>query len=128
FTTGQTMVVRLPQPTDGRPLPVVVSPEIARAAGPGRSVTLDFQDLQVSGRIVGVAERFPNAQQSGEGFVIADESRLATALDARLPGRGTPAEVWLAVPRASAAHAESALRRPPFSALTLSSRRAIQRM
>src|SRR5205085_3843310 len=34
FDQGQTILLRLPQPTDGHPLRVVVSPEIAGGAGP----------------------------------------------------------------------------------------------
>jgi len=120
FTEGQTVLVRLPQPTDRRPLRVVVSPEIARAAGPGGSLALDFQDVQVPARIVGVAARFPDAEQFGEGFVLAEESNLATVLDAGVPGTGTPGEVWLQGP----ARIEPALRRLPVD---LASRRDIER-
>ncbi|MHB8641707.1 MAG: FtsX-like permease family protein [Gaiellaceae bacterium] len=96
FTSGQTFLLRPPQVTDGRPLRVVVSPDVARSAGPRGSLTLDFQDQQVPARIVGVAARFPAAEQSGEGFVVAEESNLATVLDARQPGTGAPTELWLA--------------------------------
>jgi hypothetical protein len=123
FSQGQTILLRLPQPTDGRPLRVVVSPEIASAAGPQGTITLDLQNERLPARIVGVATRFPDADQQDEGFVIADESRLATALDARLPGTGTPGELWLSGPP----QAERALHRPPFSALDVTSRRAIER-
>jgi hypothetical protein len=123
FGEGQTILLRLPQPTDGHLLRVVVSPEIAGAAGPGGAITLDLQDQRLPARIVGVAARFPDADQQGEGFVVADESRLATALDARLPGTGRPGELWLSGPP----QAERALRRPPFAALDLASRRAIER-
>src|SRR5437588_707284 len=123
FTQGQTILLRLPQPTDGHALRVVVSPEIASAAGPNGSITLDLQDQQLPARIVGVAARFPDADQQDEGFVIADESRLATALDARLPGTGTPGEIWLSGPP----QAEQTLRRAPFAVLDVASRRAIER-
>jgi hypothetical protein len=126
FTAGQTMLLREPQATDGRPLGVVVSPEIARAAGPDGSITVDFGDVRVPARIVGVAGRFPDSEQQGEGFVIADESRLATVLDSRLPGRGTPQELWLAVPKSAVGAVARELRRPPFSALDLASRRDIE--
>jgi hypothetical protein len=82
FDQGQTIVLRLPQPTDRQPLRVVVSPDIASAAGPQGTITLDLENQRLPARIVGVATRFPNADQQGEGFVVADESRLATALDA----------------------------------------------
>jgi hypothetical protein len=122
FDEGQTILLRLPQPTDRQPLRVVVSPDVAGAAGPGGTMTLDLQDQRLPARIVGVASRFPDADQQGEGFVVADESRLATALDGRLPGTGRPGEVWLSGPP----QAERELRRPPFAALDLASRRRIE--
>jgi hypothetical protein len=95
FDQGQTILLRLPQPTDRQPLRVVVSPEIASAAGAQGTITLDLENQRLPARIVGVATRFPDADQQGEGFVVTDESRLATALDARLPGTGAPGELWL---------------------------------
>src|SRR5207247_7214157 len=68
FDEGQTILLRLPQPTDRQPLRVVVSPEGAGAAGPGGTITLDLQDQRLPARIVGVAARFPDADQQGEGF------------------------------------------------------------
>ena len=126
FSSDVTMLLRLPQPTDGRPLPVIVSPAIARSAGPGGSLTLALPAADVPAQIVGVATRFPDAQESDEGFVIADESRLATALDASLPGSGTPGELWLSVPSAEAARVEGELGRPPYSALDLASRSDVE--
>jgi FtsX-like permease family len=122
FDQGQTIFLRLPQPNDREPLRVVVSPEVAGAAGPGGTITLDLQDQRLPARIVGVAKRFPDADQQDEGFVVADESRLAVALDGRLPGTGRPGEVWLSGPP----QAERELRRPPFAALDLASRRRIE--
>ena len=62
------MIVRLPQPTDNRPLRVLVSPDVARSAPSNGLITLDFQDAQLAARIVGVARRFPDSEQQGEGF------------------------------------------------------------
>src|SRR5207237_5927948 len=98
FTEAQTMLVRLQQPTDGRLLRVIAGRDVARSAGPGGTLTLDFGSAKVPARIVGVATRFPQSEAAGEGFVIADESRLSTALDSQLPGLGTPAELWLRSP------------------------------
>ncbi len=125
FTEGQTMVLRLPQVTDGRPLQVIASPEIARSAGPDGSLVLDVQGTPVPATVVGVADRFPAAQEQGEGFVVADESRLRTVLDADVPGSGTPAEVWLATP--DQASLDAALSRPRFAPLDRASRVAIER-
>ena len=126
FTSDLTMLLRLPQATDSRPLRVIVSPAVAEGAGPGGSLTLAFPQAQVPAQIVGVATRFPDAQESDEGFVVADESRLATALDASLPGTGTPDELWLSVPGGAASRVEGELRKPPFAALDLASRRDIE--
>jgi len=98
FDQAQTMLLRLPQVTDTRRLAVVVNPAIASAAGPGGTLTLDFQDQLVPAHIVAVARRFPDAQQSDEGFVVANESALATILDARSPGAGAPIEAWIRGP------------------------------
>jgi len=123
FTQGQTMLLRLPQPTDGHALRVIASPDVAQSAGPGGTLTLDFQDVRVPARIVAVARRFPDAQEAGEGFVIADEQRLVTTLDADAPGTGTPGELWLATPSRSVPSVADALSRPPFDTLAMSSRR-----
>ena len=127
FTTGQTVLVRRQQATDGRPLLVVASPSVAAAAGPGDTIALNFGNGSVPARIVGVARRFPGAGQPDQGFVIADESRLSVALDATMPGTGRATEVWLAVPPAQSASVARALGKPPFSPLVASSRRALER-
>ena len=58
--TGASLAFRPPEPTDGRPMPVVVSPDLAAAAGGvGHSTVLDFQDARVPARIVGVARKLP---------------------------------------------------------------------
>ena len=127
FSQLQTVFVRLPQPTDGHPLPVLVSSGVAAAAPPGGLITLNFQDVQLSAQIVGVANRFPDSEDLGGGFAVADESRLETALEADAPGTATPDELWLSVPAGADARVESDLRKPPFASLVLSSRREIQR-
>jgi hypothetical protein len=122
FTSGQTVLLRRPQVTDRGALRVLVSPAIAKAAGPGALLTLDFQEAQIPARIVGVASRFPGADDQGYGFVVADESRLATALDSLLPGTGTPTELWLSVPPGRSADVARKLREPPFASLEVSAR------
>jgi hypothetical protein len=125
FDTGQTIFVRQPQATDNWPLPVVVSSDIGRSLPPGTSFPLDFGDVQVPAKVVGVASRFPDAEQFGEGFVIADESALSTALDAQLAGRGDPLELWISAPSGAQRSVGAALASPPFSALQVASRRAM---
>jgi hypothetical protein len=125
FTIGQPVLLRHRQATDGRPLDVVVSPNIAAAAPPGGAITLNFQDAQVAAQIVGVATRFPDSQDLGQGFVVVDESRLATALNADAPGTATPDELWISAPPASVAQAGRALAQR-FPELVLGSRSALE--
>jgi hypothetical protein len=126
FTTGQTVLVRRRQATDGRPLRVIASPAIARAAGPGGGIVMDFGMGRVPARIVGVAARFPGSEQQGEGFVVADESRLAVALDGSRPGTGRPTEVWLSAPPAEVRRVGKALGKSPLSSLVVASRSALE--
>jgi hypothetical protein len=121
--TGARLVFRPAQQTDGRPMPVIASADVARAAGGvgGRTV-LDFQDTTVPARVVGVATRLPTV---GSGpFILADAGWLSTAINANQPGEGRPNEVWLSAPhdRTTAA----GLRRPPFSNLVVASRTGIE--
>jgi FtsX-like permease family len=120
--TGLTLVFRRAQATDGQSMPVVVSPDIARAAGGvGGITTLDFQDTRVDARIVGVATRMPSVPADEGPFVLADAGWLSTALNAAAPGEGEPSEVWIS------GNAGSALDRPPFTSLVVASRAAEQR-
>jgi hypothetical protein len=127
FTTGQTVLVRRRQATDGSPLRVVASPAIAAAVGPGGAFTLDFGVGRVPATIVGVAMRFPAAEREHEGFVIADESRLAVALDGARPGWGRPTELWLDVRSGQSERVEHALGAPRFASLAIGSRRDLER-
>jgi hypothetical protein len=94
--TGEPGIVRPPQPSDFRPIPVLVDPRTAAAAGRGGRLALTVDGLPVTARVIGVAARFPTIPGSGAGFVVADEATLAGALDAQLPGQGRPDELWLA--------------------------------
>lgn len=123
FPEIQTLVIRPPQPTDGRPLRVIVSPDVARTATGGR-VTLDFEDAHLPAKIVGVARRFPTVT-GGLPFAVVDESRLATALDADAPGTGTPGELWLSVPESRVRQVDAARTQAPLAALTSLSRREL---
>ena len=126
FTIGQRVVVRPREATDGRPLRVLVSTNVARAAPPGGLITLNFQDARIPAQIVGVARRFPDSVDLGQGFVVVDESHLVTALGADAPGEANPDELWISAPGSAARRVEEALGRPPFAALVVSSRRDIQ--
>jgi hypothetical protein len=123
--TGASLAFRPTEPTDGRLMPVVTSPEVAAAAGGvGSSAVLDFQDVQVPTRIVGVATRMPTVPSDSGPFVLAERSWLSTAINAGAPGRGTPDELWLSARDEQATAA--ALQRPPFASLYVSSRGRIE--
>ena len=121
--TGASLVFRPKEPTDGRVLSVVASPDIAAAAG-GSGAVLDFQNVQVPVRIVGVATRAPTVASESGPFVLAEQSWLSTAINAAAPGQGTPDEVWISTRNGPATAA--ALHRPPFAALLVTSRSSIE--
>jgi hypothetical protein len=110
---------RVPQPTDGKTLPVLVSQNLANAAADG-SLGLSFGGRTVPAHVVGVADRFPTI--AGNSFVVADESWLASTLGADDPGAGRPQELWLAAPdRSRSGDLQRALEQRPYDALAFSS-------
>ena len=76
--------------------------------------------------MVGTVERFPTVGRDAAGFLVADEQRLVTAINAASPGAGPPDELWMAVPERQEARLLATLRRPPLGILGVSSRRALQ--
>src|SRR6185437_13633893 len=95
LTPDERGIFRPRQPTDGHPLPVLVTPGIAAEAGPHGILPLQVEGQQVAGRVVGVVERFPSIV--GEA-VVADRTTASTMLDTGSPGLGTIDELWLNVP------------------------------
>jgi hypothetical protein len=93
--SGTPGVLRPAQPTDTHPVPVLADPQTAASAGPGGRIALTIDGLPVTGRVVGVLSRFPTLPPGSAGFLIADETTLAAALDAQLPGQGRPDELWI---------------------------------
>ncbi len=91
MTSGSTTVIRPRQPTDGHPIPVLVTPAVAAAVGNHRILPLTIEGEQIVGRIVGVIHRFPSI--TGDA-VIADRQTAETALDTTSPGLGTTDELW----------------------------------
>jgi hypothetical protein len=125
--TGLHLVLRPVQQTDDQLMPVVVSPDIARAAGGvGGTTVLDFQDTHVDARIVGVASRLPSVPADTGPFVLADGGWLSTAINSNAPGEGSPSEVWISAPGDDGDVAR-ALARPPFGNLVVASRAAEER-
>jgi hypothetical protein len=91
ITPDNTAVFRAPQPTDGQPLPVLVTPGIAAASGEGHIVPLTIEGEVVTARIVGIVPRFPSIVGDA---VVADRQTAATVLNTHSPGLGTTDELW----------------------------------
>ena len=94
-TSGSPGVLRPAQPTDTHPVPVLADPQTAASAGPGGRIALTVDGLPVIARVVGVLNRFPTLPPDAAGFLIADQTTLAAALDAQLPGQGRTDELWI---------------------------------
>lgn len=82
----------------GRPLPVIADAATAATARDGR-ITLTLDAVPLPAQVVGVLDRFPT---TAGRFVVADGDALAAVIDARTPGAGQAAEVWLDLPVRSA--------------------------
>ncbi len=110
------------QPTDGRPVPVIASPDIAQAAGPEGLVPIEIVDQRLLAKVVATARRFPTL---GDSFVVADERWLYTALNGPQPRAGLVTELWVDG-GSSPNRVAKAVARPPLDRLQISSRRQIQ--
>lgn len=113
---------RARQQTDDKPIPIVASPALAAAAGPGGVLPIDLGTGSVVGRVVGTVNRIPTVD---EDVVIADGPTLAAALAATAPGSGSPNEVWLDARAGHEGAVAAALRRPPFDALDVQAHAAL---
>jgi hypothetical protein len=123
LVTGNDVArLRARQPTDDHPIPIVASPTLAAAAGPGGVLPIDVATGTIVGRVVGTVRRIPTVD---EDVVIADGPTVAAALSATAPGSGTANEAWLDAPAGSATRVAAALRRPPFDALQVSAHDAL---
>jgi hypothetical protein len=111
-------VFRPRQPFEGEPVPVVVTPALAAAAGADGLLPLHVEASTVLGRVVGVARRVPSVDGDA---VVADVSWWLDAANAAWPGSGSPSEWWLDGTRPGTSRL---LARPPFSALSVTSRSA----
>ena len=109
------------QPTDGRPVPVIVTPDLAAAAGSDGLLPLRITGQPLLARVVGTTSRFPSIDGDA---VIADRDTVSTAMNASAPGSAVADEVWLGSDRPAAL--EQTLRKPPFDVLRLESRRAVE--
>ena len=105
-------ILRPREPLEGVPVPVLVSPDIARTAGAGGLVPLHVEDETIEGRIVGVAKNFPSVDGD---LVVADLPTWLTAANTIEPGTSTASEIWL-----------NAATRPHFPSLAIESQRATE--
>jgi FtsX-like permease family protein len=120
--SGSNAQFRARQPTDGGPIPIVVTRSLASAAGPGGVLPVAIGDGTVVGRIVATARRIPTI--AGDA-VLADATTLTTALDADAPGAGSTNELWLDAPPGREGQLDAALRKPPFDVLQVRSYRRV---
>ena len=103
--TAETTSFRPPEPTDGRPLPVLATGAVAAAAGRSGLIDLSVEGTPLAARIVGTLTRFPSADGDA---VVADLTTAATLLNTISPGLGTTDELW-----ANRAYPRRRLRRSP---------------
>ena len=82
-------IVRPREPLEGSPVPVIVSPDLARV---GSLLPLHVEDMTVQGRVVGVARHFPSVDGD---LVVADLPTWLSAANTVEPGTATASEVWL---------------------------------
>ncbi|MGH3057353.1 MAG: hypothetical protein ACRDPP_03840, partial [Gaiellaceae bacterium] len=126
FTLSEQLTSRFRprQASDAGPVPVIASPAVAAAAGPGGELPLRIAGEQVAVRIAAVAERFPGTRGD---FVVGDRTLLGTAVNAERPGIAVPDEIWLGADSESAQQElAAALARPPFNVLRVESRAELQ--
>jgi hypothetical protein len=127
LTNAAVTQFRPRQPTDGQPLPAVVSPRVGSIAGKDGILALDVADHTLRMRVVGLARRFPGATTGlSDDFTVVDRNALVTALNAEEPGAGFVNEVWVDAPTARVAAVGDRLRRPPFDVLDLESQQQLK--
>jgi hypothetical protein len=123
--SGEPGIVRPAQPSDARPVGVLVDPATAAAAGQGGTLALTVDGEPITARVAGVIKRFPTVPAGSAGFVVADEQTLAGALDAQLPGQGRADDLW--VSSRNLAPLRAALDTPALASLQAQYRQRIER-
>jgi FtsX-like permease family len=112
-------IYRPREPLEGEAVPVIVSPALARTAGPGGDLPLNVDEQVIDARVVGVASNIPSVDGDA---VVADLPTWFVAENTLDPGTAVPSELWLDAPPSAAAR----LARPPFAVLSVTSERATQ--
>jgi hypothetical protein len=95
LTQEQGFRLRPRQETDWAAVPVIASTGLARAAGGSRVLPVFVGTARVNVRIAATARLFPSVPGD---FVVADRSRLETALNTAVPGSALADEAWVAGP------------------------------
>jgi hypothetical protein len=85
-------ILRPHEPSEGELIPVVVTPGIARAAGPSGIVPLHVENSVITGKIVATTRYFPSVDGDA---VVADLPTWLTAANTADPGVATASELWL---------------------------------
>ena len=124
LTPNRQGVLRPEQPTDNA-LPVVaVTPALAAlAGGKGGTLPLKLDGELVDVEVGAVIDRFPGA--AGE-LVVGNDDALTTAVATVAPGVARTNEIWIDAPAAEHDRIATALGRPPFRALEIAARRAVE--
>ena len=102
-------------PSDADPVPVLATPRLAAAAGPGGVLPLQIGGERLSVRVVERVARFPGVRGQA---VVGDVDALLSALNAARPGLGRVNELWLG--------GERRLDRPEYRPVEVLSRRALE--
>ena len=121
-TNNDVARFRAVQQTDDHPIPIVVTPTLAAAAGPGGVLVVDAGRASIVGRVVGTVRRLPTVD---ENVVLADGPTLATAVSDLDPGGAEANEVWLDSPAERQRAVAAALHGPPFGVLDVDAHDAL---
>jgi hypothetical protein len=119
LTQERPFRVRLRQPTDGHPVPVIASTSLVSAVGEGATLPVDVGDAEIDVVVAATAERFPTVRGD---VLVADRNALETALNASAPGVAVADEVWLDGPSGQ----EERLRRAAPVPVSIVSRAAVE--
>jgi hypothetical protein len=110
------------QASDAGPVPVLVTPRLAAAAGPHGALSVDVGSGTLTARVAGVIERMPTV--NGDAVVV-DRDLAVTALNATNPGAVAPNEIWLDAGPGQETRMRSDLLAPPFDPLDVSTRAGV---
>ena len=116
--TGELVVVRAASGPVVQ-IPVLVDPATAARAVGGVLELASSGASPLRLHVVGTLPRFPT---TGASFVVADVGALADQLDAREPGTGSVAELWVWAPDRASADLARVLALPPYDRLTVALR------